>query len=105
MNVYERALLDISDVDQIMINIHSSVLVVDEHPQQKIFRVEKEDRKTSITPVGVMDKMAIALYQSGKSFVTVAKELKVNPETIRQAFIKRGVKIRGAHKIRNQSSS
>lgn len=40
---------------------------------------------------------AIAIYQSGKSFVAVGKELNVNPETIRQTFIKRGVAIRGAH--------
>jgi len=44
---------------------------------------------------------AIALYQSGMSFVAVAKELKVNSETVRQAFIKRKVKIRGAHEIRH----
>lgn len=63
----KHALLDISDVDQIMINTHSSVLVVDEHPQQKIFRVEKEDRKTSITPVGVNDKMDIVFDLLGGS--------------------------------------
>jgi len=43
---------------------------------------------------------AIVLYQSGKSFVTVGKELNVNPETIRQALIERGVKIRGPHERR-----
>jgi putative ATP-dependent endonuclease of OLD family len=63
----KRALIDISDVDQIMINTHSSVLVVDEHPQQKIFRVEKEDRKTSIIPVGVGDKMDIVFDLLGGS--------------------------------------
>jgi transposase-like protein len=46
---------------------------------------------------------AIALYWTGKSFAEVGRELKVNPETIRHAFIKRGVKIRGAHE-RNRSS-
>ena len=46
---------------------------------------------------------AIVLYQSGMSFVAVGKQLKVNPETIRQTFIKRGVEIRGAHERRRLS--
>ena len=48
---------------------------------------------------------AVALYQSGKSFAAVGKQLKVNPETIRHALIKRGVKIRGAHERSNDYSS
>jgi putative ATP-dependent endonuclease of OLD family len=59
--------LDISNVDQVMINTHSSVLVVDEHPQQKIFKVEKEDRKTSVTLVGVNDKMDVVFDLLGGS--------------------------------------
>jgi transposase-like protein len=52
-------------------------------------------------PVKVMTeaniKKAIALYQSGLSFVAVGKKLGVNPETVRRAFIKYGVIIRRAH--------
>jgi uncharacterized protein YjcR len=46
-------------------------------------------------------KKAITLYQSGLSFVTISEKLGVNPETIRQAFIKQGVKVRGAHELRH----
>ena len=55
-------------------------------------------------PVRVMTeskiKKAIARYESGKSFVSVGEQLKVSPGTVRHAFIKRGVKTRGAHERR-----
>lgn len=47
----KQALLDICKTDQVLVNTHSSVLVVDKHPQQKVFRVQKEKRITSIEPV------------------------------------------------------
>jgi hypothetical protein len=45
----------------------------------------------------------IDLYQSGKSFVTVGKELIVNPEAIRQTRIRGGVQIRWVHELRSLS--
>jgi len=47
----KQALLDICETDQVLVNTHSSVLVADKHPQQKVFRVQKEKRITSIEPV------------------------------------------------------
>lgn len=47
----KQALLDICETDQVLVNTHSSVLVADNHPQQKVFRVQKEKRITSIEPV------------------------------------------------------
>jgi putative ATP-dependent endonuclease of the OLD family len=47
----KRALLDICEIDQVLVNTHSSVLVADHHSAQKIFRVEKEERVTSIREV------------------------------------------------------
>lgn len=47
----KQALLDICETDQVFVNTHSSVLVADNHPQQKVFRVQKEKRITSIEPV------------------------------------------------------
>jgi transposase-like protein len=37
---------------------------------------------------------AVALYASGRSCVSIAQELHVNPETIRQALLKVGVAMR-----------
>lgn len=47
---------------------------------------------------------AIVLYQSGLSFVAiVSKKLAISPETVRRTFIKRKVRIRGAHeRLKNQ---
>lgn len=45
------ALLDICETDQVFVNTHSSVLVADGDPQQRIFRVHKEKRVTSIEMV------------------------------------------------------
>jgi len=44
-----------------------------------------------------MIELAIVLYRSGKSLATVGVELKANPETVRRALLKRGVKTRGTH--------
>lgn len=48
----KKALLSLAEAgDQVFINTHSSVLVVDDHDQQAIFKVEKADRRTSVIPV------------------------------------------------------
>lgn len=48
----KEALLVLSQTgDQVMVNTHSSVLVVDEHPIQSIYRVEKRRGETEITHV------------------------------------------------------
>lgn len=47
----KQALLDICETDQVLVNTHSSVLVADTHAKQKVFRVEKNERITSIEEV------------------------------------------------------
>lgn len=47
----KKALIDICSTDQVFVNTHSSVLVADHHEQQKIFRVQKEERITKIEAV------------------------------------------------------
>jgi len=48
----KKALLDISGQgDQVLINTHSSVLVVDDFDDQIIFKVEKIGQSTTVTPV------------------------------------------------------
>jgi putative ATP-dependent endonuclease of OLD family len=63
----KQALIDISKTDQVMLNTQSSVLVVDEHENQKLFKVEKVDRKTQITEVGPIDKLDIIFELLGGS--------------------------------------
>lgn len=58
----KTALIDICATDQVLVNTHSSVLVADHHEQQKIFRVEKEQRVTSITEVD-MPGRADVIYE------------------------------------------
>jgi len=48
---------------------------------------------------------AIALYQSGRSFAAVGKELKVNPETVRRALRNRDVDVRRPHDARSHHHS
>ncbi len=53
----KEVLLTLSeDLDQIFINTHSSVFVADEHPSQKIYKVEKENSITSFKYVDTIDK-------------------------------------------------
>ncbi len=53
----KNVLLEVSnDGDQVFINTHSSVFVADEHENQKIFKVEKTDRKTYIEPLKETEK-------------------------------------------------
>lgn len=48
----KKALLDISqNNDQVYVNTHSSVLVTDDIESQKIFKVEKNNKRTSVVPV------------------------------------------------------
>lgn len=53
--------------DQVFINTHSSVLVVDEHDQQTVFKVEKMDRKTDIEVVSQAEKSKIIFELLGGS--------------------------------------
>lgn len=56
----KKALLEIADAgDQVFINTHSSVLVVDDDERQSLFKVEKIARETAVGPVA----------QAGKPFV------------------------------------
>ena len=47
----KRALLDICATDQVLVNTHSSVLVVDNHDRQKIFCVEKDGHTSNIREI------------------------------------------------------
>ncbi|MCD4761984.1 ATP-binding protein [bacterium] len=55
----KKALMDICNTDQVFINTHSSVLVVDNHEIQKIFKVEKNDKVTEIIKIGDTEKIDI----------------------------------------------
>lgn len=53
----KNVLVDLSvNEDQVFINTHSSVLVVDEHSHQKIFEVEKINKETFISPILKLQK-------------------------------------------------
>jgi len=55
----KRALIDISKTDQVLVNTHSSVFVVDSHENQKIFKVEKIERVSEVKEVDELDKVNI----------------------------------------------
>jgi putative ATP-dependent endonuclease of OLD family len=62
------ALKDISDGgDQVFINTHSSVLVADDSPVQKIFRVEKTNKKSSVTYIDQAGKPSLVYELLGGS--------------------------------------
>jgi len=64
----KNVLLEISnDGDQVFINTHSSVLVADEHDNQKIFKVEKIGGKTFIEPLKEVEKSYIVYDLLGGS--------------------------------------
>lgn len=64
----KNALLDIAGQgDQVFLNTHSSVLVVDDQADQTVFRVEKTDGETRIAPVGVNEKANIVYELLGGS--------------------------------------
>lgn len=64
----KKALLALAEAgDQVFINTHSSVLVVDDHDGQSVFKVEKVDRKTSILPVDQATKPFVVYELLGGS--------------------------------------
>jgi putative ATP-dependent endonuclease of the OLD family len=64
----KAALMDVSEKgDQVFMNTHSSVLVADDHPDQRIFRVEKVSKATSIELISSLGKPAIAYELLGGS--------------------------------------
>ena len=63
----KRALLDLSKTDQVLVNTHSSVLVVENDEAQKIFRVEKEAHVSSIVEVDDAGKADVVFELLGGS--------------------------------------
>ena len=63
----KNALEDISKSDQVMLNTHSSVLVVDDCEHQKLFKVEKEQKITDICEVDEVQKIDIIYELLGGS--------------------------------------
>ncbi|MDD3663266.1 MAG: AAA family ATPase, partial [Candidatus Pacebacteria bacterium] len=63
----KRALLDICTTDQVLVNTHSSVIVVDNDNSQTIFRVEKIGGVTNIQKVEEEDKINIIFDLLGGS--------------------------------------
>lgn len=64
----KNALLELAaGGDQVFINTHSSVLVVDDHPHQTIFKVEKTDKQTSIAAIGEAEKPYVVYELLGGS--------------------------------------
>ncbi|MFZ5978985.1 MAG: chromosome segregation protein SMC [Hydrotalea sp. AMD] len=53
--------------DQVFINTHSSVFVADNYPHQTIFKVEKNNGATSITPVSDFEKPYVVFELLGGS--------------------------------------
>lgn len=63
----KNALIDICSTDQVFINTHSSVLVVEDNENQKIFKVEKSDRITDIKEIKDSEKIDIIFDLLGGS--------------------------------------
>jgi len=64
----KNVLLELSSGDdQVFINTHSSVLVVDEHDLQIIFKVEKAERETEVLPIDEFEKPYIVYELLGGS--------------------------------------
>lgn len=64
----KNVLIELSiNEDQVFINTHSSVLVVDEHNHQKIFKVEKVNRETNVIPILEIQKQYIIYELLGGS--------------------------------------
>ena len=62
------ALLTLSqNGDQVLINTHSSVLVADDHPEQTLFKVEKNGGVTEIIPISSQEKSDIVYELLGGS--------------------------------------
>lgn len=56
-----------AELDQIFINTHSSVFVADDHPRQKIYKVEKENSITNFRYVDKLDKPYVVFELLGGS--------------------------------------
>ena len=63
----KNALLDISETDQVLVNTHSSVLVVDNNEKQKIYKVEKANKVTNITEINDNQKIDVVFDLLGGS--------------------------------------
>jgi putative ATP-dependent endonuclease of the OLD family len=63
----KKALADISESDQVMLNTHSSVLVVNDTSDQKLFKVEKLAKETHITEAEEVEKVDIIFDLLGGS--------------------------------------
>lgn len=63
----KKALLDICITDQVLVNTHSSVFVVDDHDYQTILRVEKISGVTDIKKVDAVDKINVVFDLLGGS--------------------------------------
>src|SRR3989344_5311793 len=64
----KNALFELSQKgDQVFINTHSSVLVVDEPENQSVFKVEKINKETNVTPVSQIEKPYIVYELLGGS--------------------------------------
>ena len=64
----KNALLELANGgDQVFINTHSSVLVVDEHKGQTIYKVEKINKETNITPITQTEKPHVVYELLGGS--------------------------------------
>ncbi|OHA47519.1 MAG: chromosome segregation protein SMC [Candidatus Taylorbacteria bacterium RIFOXYD2_FULL_36_9] len=64
----KNALIELANKgDQVFINTHSSVLVVDENKNQTIFKVEKNNKETAITPICITEKPYIIYELLGGS--------------------------------------
>ncbi|PIS15716.1 chromosome segregation protein SMC, partial [Candidatus Roizmanbacteria bacterium CG09_land_8_20_14_0_10_41_9] len=64
----KNALIEVSEAgDQVLVNTHSSVLVVDEHTNQSIYKVEKINKITCILPIIELEKPYIIYELLGGS--------------------------------------
>jgi len=63
----KRALTDISKTDQVLVNTHSSVLVVDSQERQRVFKVEKSNKITEISKIDDVDKVNVVFDLLGGS--------------------------------------
>lgn len=55
----KNALLDICETDQVLVNTHSSVFVVDDHEKQKIFKVEKTNKVSNVNEISDIEKINV----------------------------------------------
>lgn len=63
----KRALKDIAHADQVFVNTHSSVLLVDDDKNQNIFKVEKSSGVTSINLIAQVEKIDVIFDLLGGS--------------------------------------